>query len=41
MHARIVFPLAALIAAALAFVLPPHKPQAHPVSQVQMLVLKP
>jgi hypothetical protein len=40
MHARIIFPLAALAAAAVAFALPPHKPQAHPVSQVQTIDLK-
>lgn len=37
MHARIVFPLAALVAAAVAFALPTHKPQAKPVSQLQMM----
>lgn len=41
MHARILFPLAALVAAAVAFALPPHRPQAHPVAQVQTLELKP
>ncbi len=42
MHARIVFPLAALAAALVAFALPgPHKPQAHPVPQVQTIDLKP
>jgi len=38
MHARIVIPLAALAAIALAFALPgPHRLKAHPVPQVQTI----